>query len=105
MFNSSSVLRLLLLAAIAIKAPLVGAADSTESLGANQASGFPTKPPAANGAAPTLPPQLAITPAEIRPQAPQQADYLKNTQSDTFGANLFTGAFARQGATQFNPWG
>jgi protein involved in polysaccharide export with SLBB domain len=53
--------------------------------------------------APTLPPQLANAPAEIRPQAPQQADYLKNTQSVTFGANLFTGAFARQGATQFNP--
>lgn len=34
-------------------------------------------------------------------QVLQQAYYFKNTKSDTFGANLFTGAFARQGATQF----
>lgn len=41
--------------------------------------------------------------AEIRPQTPQYADYAANLGSDVFGANLFTGAFARQGATQFNP--
>lgn len=40
---------------------------------------------------------------DIQTQAPQQDDYNKNKQSDTFGANLFTGAFARQGATRFNP--
>lgn len=40
---------------------------------------------------------------DIQTQAPQQDDYNKNKKSDTFGANLFTGAFARQGATRFNP--
>ncbi|WP_407713324.1 polysaccharide biosynthesis/export family protein [Comamonas testosteroni] len=37
------------------------------------------------------------------PQAPQTADYTANLNSDVFGANLFTGNFARAGATQFNP--
>jgi protein involved in polysaccharide export with SLBB domain len=34
---------------------------------------------------------------------PQAIDYANNTNSDVFGANLFTGAFAREGATRFNP--
>lgn len=38
---------------------------------------------------------------EIQP--PQILDYRSNLTSDVFGANLFSGAFARQGATQFNP--
>lgn len=41
--------------------------------------------------------------APILPQAPQTADYAANLNSDVFGANLFTGNFARMGATQFNP--
>ena len=45
----------------------------------------------------------ATPPQEIRPQTPQLFDYSANLNSDVFGANLFTGAFARQGATQFNP--
>ncbi len=47
--------------------------------------------------------QPATPPQEIRPQTPQLFDYSANLGSDVFGANLFTGAFARQGATQFNP--
>ncbi len=34
---------------------------------------------------------------------PQQNDYKTNLTTDVFGANLFTGAFAKQGASQFNP--
>jgi protein involved in polysaccharide export with SLBB domain len=41
--------------------------------------------------------------APVLPQAPQTADYMANLKSDVFGANLFTGNFARAGATQFNP--
>lgn len=41
--------------------------------------------------------------APTLPQAPQTADYTANLNSDVFGANLFTGNFARSGATQFNP--
>ncbi|MFH0934452.1 MAG: polysaccharide biosynthesis/export family protein [Pseudomonadota bacterium] len=40
---------------------------------------------------------------EAQPAPPQSNDYAANLRSEVFGANLFTGAFARQGATQFNP--
>ena len=43
----------------------------------------------------------AATAARVQP--PQTFDYSANQASDVFGANLFTGAFAREGATQFNP--
>jgi protein involved in polysaccharide export with SLBB domain len=39
----------------------------------------------------------------VEPSQPQSFDYSANLNSDTFGANLFTGAFARQAAAQFNP--
>ena len=46
----------------------------------------------------------APTPAPTQSrQPPQFYDYSANLTSDVFGANLFTGAFAREGATQFNP--
>ncbi len=35
--------------------------------------------------------------------APQSFDYSTNAKSEVFGAQLFTGSFARQGAMQFNP--
>ena len=35
--------------------------------------------------------------------APQALDYRANLKSEVFGAQLFSGAFAHQGATQFNP--
>lgn len=48
----------------------------------------------------------APTPApapRLVPVAPQGFDYRANLQSDVFGAQLFSGAFANAGATQFNP--
>jgi protein involved in polysaccharide export with SLBB domain len=53
----------------------------------------------------TLPVQRnnAPSPVEVKTQPPQQLDYSTNLSSEVFGAQLFTGAFARQGATQFNP--
>jgi protein involved in polysaccharide export with SLBB domain len=39
----------------------------------------------------------------VRPEKPQNFDYSANLESDVFGANLFTGAFSRQAAAQFNP--
>ena len=54
----------------------------------------PAQPVAKPGEAPT---------PEIRTQPPQFFDYSANLSSDVFGATLFTGAFAREGATQFNP--
>jgi len=52
---------------------------------------------------PSTPRNDAAASAEIRTQPPQWFDYSANLNSDVFGAQLFTGAFARQGATQFNP--
>lgn len=39
----------------------------------------------------------------LQTSLPPSFDYSANLESDVFGANLFTGAFSRQGATQFNP--
>ena len=57
----------------------------------------PSKPAVA-----TQSPPVAPTP-EIHTQQPRFFDYSTNLNSDIFGENLFTGSFARQGATQFNP--
>lgn len=55
--------------------------------------------------APSVPASSSTQPAatEARSTAPQSADYSANIASDVFGANLFTGSFARQGPVQFNP--
>lgn len=55
-------------------------------------------PPAAPAAAPAV-----VPPGEVRPLQPRLFDYSVNVNSEVFGAQLFTGSFARQGATQFNP--
>ncbi len=62
----------------------------------------------AQGKPPTVSTVPQSTEAAVPPQVPasappQMADYSANASSDVFGAKLFTGAFARQGATQFNP--
>ncbi|MBE5074527.1 polysaccharide export protein [Erythrobacteraceae bacterium E2-1 Yellow Sea] len=51
--------------------------------------------PTAETAPPSTAPVVAVT-------QPQAEDYEKNTNSDVFGAQLFTGAFARQSASTFN---
>jgi len=68
------------------------AAQSAAPLGT--ATHLDTPPPAA--------PPGPVTP-DVGIQTPQSFDYSANLQSDVFGANLFSGAFARAGATQFNP--
>jgi len=42
------------------------------------------------------------TPAVVPVASPQVEDYEKNEKSNVFGAQLFTGAFARQAVTTFN---
>jgi len=80
---------------------------ANEPLGVGQALNLPfsqesatAKPAATAQSAPATPAGPA---PEIRTQQPQPFDYSANLNSDTFGANLFNGSFARQGATQFNP--
>ena len=59
-------------------------------------------PPQASsqGSSQASPPE---TVGEIRPDPQQSAVSAANRDSQAFGASLFTGAFARQGPTQFNP--
>src|SRR5690606_17935215 len=45
----------------------------------------------------------ALPAAMVTPGLPPGFDYSINLASDVFGAHLFSGAFAREGATQFNP--
>ena len=55
-------------------------------------------------APPQVAPAQSNMPApENRLLLPQSFDYSANLKSNVFGANLFTGAFAHQGAIQFNP--
>lgn len=53
-------------------------------------------------AEPTADTKPDIKVPDIKTVAPQAGDAARNGQSDVFGANLFTGAFARQGASSFN---
>lgn len=48
-------------------------------------------------------PAPAPTPEPAPILGPQGFDYSVNLNSEVFGTQLFTGAFARQGSTQFNP--
>jgi len=90
---------------------------TTPAPGTTTVPGATTAPRPGTSVAPApavFPPSTLLAPAqpaapgspaapEIRTQPPQFFDYSANLRSDVFGANLFTGAFARQGATQFNP--
>lgn len=57
----------------------------------------------ATPAVPTTPPAAPLPPAIVTPTLPPGFNYNINLTSDVFGAQLFSGAFAREGATQFNP--
>jgi protein involved in polysaccharide export with SLBB domain len=78
-------------------------AQTSDPFGVNAALGLvpanaaPSQPPA-------TPPVAALPQGTETPTVtlPQLADYRTNLASDVFGANLFTGAFAKQGTTQFN---
>lgn len=85
-------------------APLQAAhAINTDPFGINQALNLPMGQQ--RNVTPMAPAKNTVATAapELRPQPAQQFDYSVNLNSDVFGAQLFTGAFARQGATQFNP--
>ncbi len=60
------------------------------------------------GAVPTTLPSQKDTTATPKPPppvipAPQTEDHKANDLSNVFGANLFTGAFIREGSARFNP--
>lgn len=79
--------------------------NGTDPFQINQALGLSASSAASNSASYRSSSSVASVPmqAPVLPQARQTADYTANHNSDVFGANLFTGNFARAGATQFNP--
>ncbi len=87
--------------AFTLFATSAGSLAADDPMGIQNALGL--QEPVGFGAAPASVTPAAVQPAEIRPQPPQFFDYSANVNSDVFGAQLFTGSFARQGATQFNP--
>lgn len=97
--------KILFFAAVFLLAPVAVLAQTPgDPLGLNQALGLGTDQRAAS-ARPVGPdqPAPAATAPDLRTQPPQFFDYTANLNSDVFGASLFTGSFAREGATQFNP--
>lgn len=76
----------------------VGAAGD-RSLGVGAALGVPEARLARIAAKPQSPTPVPTVAA----QPVNSVDYSANLNSDVFGANLFTGAFSREEATQFNP--
>ncbi|TFY99924.1 polysaccharide biosynthesis/export family protein [Ramlibacter rhizophilus] len=86
------------LQAVAQVVPTTGAARSTAPAAAAAPTALPaTALPGLRGAVPAAPaPEPVARIAPVTSQAPA-------TTTDVFGAQLFTGAFAREGATQFNP--
>jgi protein involved in polysaccharide export with SLBB domain len=91
---------MVLIGMVTVSMPAQAAYDGLEFLGLQ--SPAPIQSPTTVAPAPAAAP--AVPPAQAAPAAaPQSFDYATNLQSDVFGAQLFSGAFARQGATQFNP--
>jgi protein involved in polysaccharide export with SLBB domain len=69
----------------------------------DQALNLRMNQPQTESPARAVPSPSSLPAPEIQTQPPPLFNYSSNLNSDVFGANLFTGAFARQGATQFNP--
>lgn len=90
----------LVLALLGLSFPAAFAAD-TDIFGIGSAENRPVTPSVPK--AQQLPAVPAAVVPDIRTVSPQLFDYSSNVSSDVFGANLFSGAFAREGATQFNP--
>lgn len=79
----------------------LGVPGGTKALQSSPTQGKTSQPPAVKPVAPVVaPPEPS---GEIRPEPQQPGTSAANMQSPVFGAHLFTGAFARQGPTQFNP--
>ena len=77
-----------------------GMFGGTKTLQANPTPGITSLPPVAKPVPPvSAPPE---TTSEIHPDSQKPRASAAHMKSSVFGAHLFTGAFARQGPTQFN---
>ena len=78
-----------------------GMFGGAKTLQSNQTPGMNSLPPVAKPVPPvSAPPEIA---SEIHPDSQKPRASAAHMKSAVFGAHLFTGAFARQGPTQFNP--
>lgn len=59
--------------------------------------------PASAVSSPASAPTIPSTASPVTHSVGKDFDYSVNLQSEVFGANLFSGAFAREGAARFNP--
>ena len=82
-----------------ISALTAPATASTNTLPTLPTATNPATTPSSGDSTTTATPPPSVLPS----QPPQIAYYIANQGSNVFGANLFTGAFARLGPTQFNP--
>jgi protein involved in polysaccharide export with SLBB domain len=78
------------------------AAPAASAAGMPLRSAGTLQPQGAGVLAPAPAGSVAPLPPDTRPPV-QAVDYTANLRSDVFGANLFSGAFAREGAARFNP--
>ncbi len=78
-------------------------ADNADPNGTNFALDFPFSGTSKRKQEVPMPVIETQVPVAAPVAAPQKLDYTTNIESDIFGANLFSGAFAQQGAIQFNP--
>jgi len=74
------------------------AAVENDPFGTRSALNLPITPSLVNYKQPTVESEKEVEQSPV-----ETIDYSESITSDVFGANLFTGAFAREGATQFNP--
>lgn len=73
--------------------------NTTTSAQTGPVATLPVLAPPSSGAATPL----DVPVQQVVPGGPPLFDYRVNLQSQAFGASMFTGAFARSGASQFNP--
>ena len=99
--------RLILAMLLLMAGPLLAQVTTAPPVAVPTTVGQPLLAPAAPPATPPAPvPAPLAQPAEpaVPPAGtPPATDYALNLGSNVFGAQLFTGTFAREGATQFNP--
>ncbi len=98
---------LIICAAVALASPAWAADNSAGGGGMSGIPGmssiFGGTPAPSPAPAPTIPPPAPSLPPATPEALPGPPAATANRTSQVFGAQLFTGAFARQGPTQFNP--
>ena len=94
---------LIIFAAVALASPSWAADSVPGARPGIQSLLFPGTSEPSSAPVPTIPPPAPPVPTATTEIVPGPPAATANRTSLVFGAQLFTGAFARQGPTQFNP--